>query len=138
MKKLMLKNISKKRMNKGEFNKLKTGDTVYSVSPLSSVCYKAYVLSKGTDTISYIVNGVVFRAKYSKVFTSEEKARQEIIRRIKDSIMTKVSSVRHLMVNLYTVDSTSLDDGFISKIVDSINRKYEELKEIDIITRHLS
>ena len=28
--------------------------------------------------------------------------------------------------------------GFISKIVDSINRKYEELKEIDNITRHLS
>ena len=61
-------------MNKGEFDKLKTGDTVYSVSPLSSVCYKAYVLSKGTDTISYIVNGVVFRAKYPHVFTSEEKA----------------------------------------------------------------
>ena len=130
--------MSKKRMNKGEFDKLKTGDTVYSVSPLSSVCYKAYVLSKGTDTISYIVNGVVFRAKYPHVFTSEEKARQEIIRRIKDSIMTEVSSVRHLMVNLYTVDSTSLDDGFISKIVDSINRKYEELKEINKITRHLS
>ena len=64
-------------MKKGEFDKLKTGDTVYSVSPLSSVCYKAYVLSKGTDTISYIVNGVVFRAKYPHVFTSEEKARQE-------------------------------------------------------------
>ena len=125
-------------MNKGEFDKLKTGDTVYSVSPLSSVCYKAYVLSKGTDNISYIVNGVVFRAKYPHVFTSEEKARQEIIRRIKDSIMTEVSSVRHLMVNLYTVDSNSLDDGFISKIVDSINRKYEELKEINNITRHLS
>ena len=124
-------------MNKGEFDKLKTGDTVYSVSPLSSVCYKAYVLSKGTDTISYIVNGVVFRAKYPHVFTSEEKARQEIIRRIKDSIMTEVSSVRHLMVNLYTVDSTSLDDGFISKIVDSINSEYEKLKEINNITRHL-
>ena len=52
--------------------------------------------------------------------------------------MTEVSSVRHLMVNLYTVDSTSLDAGFISKIVDSINRKYEELKEINNITRHLS
>ena len=125
-------------MNKAEFDKLKTGDTVYSVSPLSSVYYKVYVLNKGVDTISFIDNGDVFRAKYSQVFTSEEKARQEIIRRIKDSIMTEVSSVRHLMVNLYTVDSTSLDDGFISKIVDSINRKYEELKEIDNITRHLS
>mgnify|MGYP004533318835 CR=1 FL=1 len=124
-------------MNKNEFNKLKTGDTVYSVSPLSSVYYKVYVLSKGVDTISFIDNGDVFRAKYSQVFTSEEKARQEIIRRIKDSIMTKVSSVRHLMVNLYTVDSTSLDDGFISKIVDSINGEYEKLKEINNITRHL-
>lgn len=124
-------------MNKNEFNKLKTGDTVYSVSPLSSVYYKVYVLSKGIDTISFIDNGDVFRAKYSQVFTSEEKARQEIIRRIKDSIMTKVSSVRHLMVNLYTVDSTSLDDGFISKIVDSINSEYEKLKENNI-TRHLS
>lgn len=124
-------------MNKGEFDKLKTGDTVYSVSPLSSVYYKVYVLSKGIDTISFIDNGDVFRAKYSQVFTSEEKARQEIIRRIKDSIMTEVSSVRHLMVNLYTVDSTSLDDGFISKIVDSINSEYEKLKEINNITRHL-
>lgn len=124
-------------MNKNEFNKLKTGDTVYSVSPLSPVYYKVYVLSKGIDTISFIDNGDVFRAKYSQVFTSEEKARQEIIRRIKDSIMTKVSSVRHLMVNLYTVDSTSLDDGFISKIVDSINSEYEKLKEINNITRHL-
>lgn len=124
-------------MNKNEFNKLKTGDTVYSVSPLSSVYYKVYVLRKGVDTISFIDNGDVFRAKYSQVFTSEEKARQEIIRRIKDSIMTKVSSVRHLIVNLYTVDSTSLDDGFISKIVDSINSEYEKLKENNI-TRHLS
>lgn len=124
-------------MNKGEFDKLKTGDTVYSVSPLSSVYYKVYVLNKGIDTISFIDNGDVFRAKYSQVFTSEEKARQEIIRRIKDSIMTEVSSVRHLMVNLYTVDSTSLDDGFISKIVDSINSEYEKLKEINNITRHL-
>lgn len=124
-------------MNKGEFDKLKTGDTVYSVSPLSPVYYKVYVLNKGVDTISFIDNGDVFRAKYSQVFTSEEKARQEIIRRIKDSIMTEVSSVRHLMVNLYTVDSTSLDDGFISKIVDSINSEYEKLKEINNITRHL-
>lgn len=124
-------------MNKNEFNKLRTGDTVYSVSPLSSVYYKVYVLSKGVDTISFIDNGDVFRAKYSQVFTSEGKARQEIIRRIKDSIMTEVSSVRHLMVNLYTVDSTSLDDGFISKIVDSINSEYEKLKEINNITRHL-
>lgn len=124
-------------MNKNEFNKLKTGDTVYSVSPLSPVYYKVYVLSKGIDTISFIDNGDVFRAKYSQVFISEGKARQEIIRRIKDSIMTKVSSVRHLMVNLYTVDSTSLDDGFISKIVDSINSEYEKLKENNI-TRHLS
>ena len=124
-------------MNKNEFNKLKTGDTVYSVSPLSPVYYKVYVLSKGIDTISFIDNGDVFRAKYSQVFTSEGKARLEIIRRIKDSIMTKVSSVRHLIVNLYTVDSTSLDDGFISKIVDSINSEYEKLKENNI-TRHLS
>lgn len=124
-------------MNKNEFNKLKTGDTVYSVSPLSSVYYKVYVLSKGVDTISFIDNGDVFRAKYSSVFTSEGKARQEIIRRIKDSIMTKVNSVRHLIVNLYTVDSSSLDDGFISKIVDSINSEYEKLKEINNITRHL-
>lgn len=124
-------------MNKNEFNKLKTGDTVYSVSPLSPVYYKVYVLSKGIDTISFIDNGDVFRAKYSQVFISEGKARQEIIRRIKDSIMTEVSSVRHLMVNLYTVDSTSLDDGFILKIVDSINREYEKLKEINNITRHL-
>ena len=124
-------------MNKNEFNKLRTGDTVYSVSPLSSVFYKVYVLNKGVDTISFIDNGDVFRAKYSQVFTSEGKARQEIIRRIKDSIMTKVNSVRHLIVNLYTVDSSSLDDGFISKIVDSINSEYEKLKENNI-TRHLS
>lgn len=119
-------------MNKEEFDKLKTGDTVYGVSSLSYVCYKANVLRKDIDTISFIVNGDVFRAKYSRVFTTEEKAKQEIIRRLKDSIMTNVSSIRDLIVNLYTYDSTAVDDGFISKIVDSINREYEKLKENNI------
>lgn len=123
-------------MNKEEFDKLKTGDTVYGVPSLSYVCYKANVLRKDIDTISFIVNGDVFRAKYSRVFTTEEKAKQEIIRRLKDSIMTEVSSIRDLIVNLYTYDSTAVDDEFISKIVDSINREYEKLKENNI-TWHL-
>lgn len=119
-------------MNKEEFDKPKTGDTVYGVSSLSYVCYKANVLRKDIDTISFIVNGNVFRAKYSRVFTTEEKAKQEIIRRLKDSIMTNVSSIRDLIVNLYTYDSTAVDDEFISKIVDSINMEYEKLKENNI------
>lgn len=124
-------------MNKGEFDKLKTGDTLYVISPLNPVYYKVYALRKDLDNISFISNGEVFRAKYSRVFTTEEKAKQEIIRRLKDSIMTNVSSIRDLIVNLHTFDSTAVDDEFISKIVDSINREYEKLKEINNITRHL-
>lgn len=115
-------------MDKEEFNKVKTGDTLYIVSALSNGYYEAYALNKDLDNISFISNGVVFRDKYSRVFTTEEKAKQEIIRRLKDSIRTKVSSVRHLMVNLHTFDSTALDDKFLSSITNAITKEFDKLK----------
>ena len=115
-------------MNKKEFNKLKTGDTVYKVSPLSSVYYKANVLEKGVVTVKLMVKGNMHESVYSNVFTTEEGAKQEIIRRLKDSIMTKVSSIRRLMVNLYTFDNASLDDKFLSSVIEPINRDFNLLK----------
>lgn len=116
-------------MNKKEFNKLKTGDTVYKVSPLSSVYYKANVLEKGVVTVKLMVKGNMQESIiYSNIFTTEEGAKQEIIRRLKDSIMTKVSSIRRLMVNLYTFDNASLDDKLLSSVIEPINKDFNILK----------
>lgn len=116
-------------MNKEEFDKLKTGDIVYKVFPLNSIYYKAVILKKEATTLELLIKGCTHEDTYSNVFTSEEKARKEIIRRFKDKIMTKVSSIRHLMVSLYSFDNDALNDKLLCSITNAINKEFNKLKE---------
>ena len=118
-------------MNKEEFDKLKEGDIVYIVPSFSSGYYKATVVEKGTTLIRFLRNRDEYDIEwmtYSHVFTTEEKAKQEVIRKFKDSIMTNVSLIRRLMVSLHTFDNNALNDKLLLSITDAISKEFHSLK----------
>lgn len=118
-------------MNKEEFDKLREGDIVYVVPSFSSGYYKATVLEKGATLIRFLRNKDEYDIEwlaYSHVFATEEKAKQEVIRKVKDSIRTNVSLIRHLMVSLYTFDNNALNDKLLLSITDAINKEFHTLK----------
>lgn len=118
-------------MNKEEFDKLKEGDIVYIVPSFSSGYYKATVIEKSTTLIRFLRNKDEYDIEwiaYSHVFTTEEEAKQEVIKKVKDSIMANVSIIRRLMVSLHTFDNNALNDKLLLSITDAISKEFHTLK----------
>lgn len=118
-------------MNKEEFDKLKEGDIVYIVPSFSLGYYKAAVVEKGTTLIRFLRNKDEYDLEwltYTHVFTTEEKAKQEVIRKAKDSIRTNVSLIRRLMTSLHTFDNNALNDKLLLSITDAISKEFYALK----------
>lgn len=118
-------------MSKEEFDKLKEGDIVYIVPSFNLDYYKATVVEKSTTLIRFLRNRDEYDIEwlaYIHVFTTKEKAKQEVIRKVKDRIMTNVSLIRRLMTSLHTFDNNALNDKLLLSITDAISKEFHTLK----------
>lgn len=118
-------------MTKEEFKTIKEGATVYKINTQYAIntVSKGTVIVKDEDCGTIQLSTGIYRIPFSVLYTSEEKAKEEIIRRYKDKIMSRVDEIRRSMRAIASLKKDTLDDKFMSNLVDNITSYYKVLKE---------
>lgn len=118
-------------MTKEEFKTIKEGATVYKINTQYDIntVSKGTVIVKDEDCGTIQLSTGIYRIPFSVLYTSEEKAKDEILRRYKDKIMCEVSDIRRNMRVIASLSKDALDDKFLSNLANNITSYYKVLKE---------
>ena len=120
-------------MTEEEYKKLKIGDIVYKINIAFSCSadsvQKGEATAKHSNVVEILLPSGVQVYKYSRAFTSEEKAKAEIIRRYKDKIASSIHDIKVVMTALSSFDSEAIDDNYIIHIENAIRTQFNKLKE---------
>ena len=118
-------------MNKEEFKTIKEGAIVYKINTEYNIntTSKGIVVAKDANSADIELSTDTYRVPFYLLFSSEEKAKEEIIRRYKDGISLRVSEIRRNMRAIASLNKDALDDKFLNNITNSITSYYKVLKE---------